>query len=187
MKYVLLILLIRFDSFSILNTFKFTCSISLGICSNKWIFNNVTTSITPFHTNYERLILKSISIQISNSWPDCAWLFTDTLCSKWSTRIKQKQHQHQPRHHHNKDLLNEFRHLYNIVFFHRILKNVYNITYISSILDNGKIVTISIQSIFSSNQLCSLLNYFQNGIDMVLFQSLWFEFIDFHTISIQKK
>ena len=63
--------------------------------------------------------------------------------------------------------------IYTILFFHKILVNIFNITDINGIIVDREIML----------PLSSIFKYFPNTMNMVLLRVLCFELMDFYTIS----
>ena len=113
--------------------------------------------------------MKFSRIQINEHCPCYTWLIIQRyiFCIHWSTKP------HQQKHNNNKCLFNVSSQLYNVMIFHQKFMDVCYITNINSIIINRKMVRVYVQSrVFSCYQLKNLLKYFQNTIDMALFQSL---------------
>ena len=94
-------------------------------------------------------------------------LFIDTYFIANDPLKQQNQHQN------NCHLFHGSRNLYNIVFFHKILVNIFNITDINGIIVDREIML----------PLSSIFKYFPNTMNMVLLRVLCFELMDFYTIS----
>ena len=128
-------------------------------------------------------MIKLIRIQIDKCWSDhaCLIIHRHTFYGHWS--IKTCQH-----HHYNKSvLLNESRHSYNIVLFHQMSMNVYNIRGIDSLTTTRKIIRLSFSSSFFHVIDGKVVwNIFKTQWIWFYFKIYWFEVIDLHTIITQE-